>query len=76
MTKLEALTEEALALDLKSRAHLAAVLLQSVDEGLSEAEIEALWAEEAERRAADTDAGNRKLQPGDEVMARARKMAG
>ena len=36
-------------LDLKDRAALAKLIVESLDE-LSEAELEALWVEEAERR--------------------------
>jgi len=51
ITELEA---EALKLDPKSRARLAGKLLASL-ENLSEEENVRLWAEEAERRAAEMD---------------------
>ena len=43
-------------LDLRERAALAKVIVESLDE-LSEAEIEALWAEEAERRLDELEQG-------------------
>lgn len=43
-------------LDPRSRARLAERLLESLDV-LSDGEVEALWLEEAERRAAAWDAG-------------------
>ncbi len=46
---LEELEAEALKLDLNSRARLASKLLNSL-ETLSDAEIERLWVEEAQRR--------------------------
>ncbi|MFP3940979.1 MAG: addiction module protein [Acidobacteriota bacterium] len=56
MPKLEELTAEALGLEVRERAKLAERLLDSLD-GLSEDEIEALWAEEAERRLQDLRGG-------------------
>jgi hypothetical protein len=43
-------------LDLKDRATLAKWIVESLDE-LSEAEVEALWAEEAERRLDELEQG-------------------
>jgi putative addiction module component (TIGR02574 family) len=45
------LLEDALTLSPNDRAHLAAQLLESLDE--SEADVEAAWAVEIQRRAAD-----------------------
>lgn len=56
-----------LKLDLKSRAKLAHVLLQSLD-SLSEKENKRLWAEEAMRRDAEIEAGTAKEIPGDEAF--------
>lgn len=68
---LEELEAEIKKLDLKDRATLARWIVESLDE-LSEAEIEALWAEEAERR---LDELEQKLVvdiPAEEVLRRAR----
>jgi hypothetical protein len=66
----------ALQLDIKSRAKLASLLLESL-EGTSEKEIELLWVEEALRRDAAIEAGTLKEISGDEafrdVLARLRK---
>ena len=43
-------------LDLRDRATLAKWIVESLDE-LSEAEVEALWAEEAERRLEELEQG-------------------
>jgi putative addiction module component (TIGR02574 family) len=48
--------DEALQLDLTERAELAAELLASLD-GEPDAEVEAAWAEEIERRAARARSG-------------------
>lgn len=61
----------ALQLTPEERAELASELLSSLDD-LSEAEVERLWIEEAQRRDAQIDAGTAKLIPGDEVIAEAR----
>ena len=65
------LKREAMRLDATERANLARELLVSLDD-LSEAEIERLWLEEAERRRLDVEAGKTTLIPGDEVFARLR----
>lgn len=39
-------------------------------------EIEKTWGDEAMRRLAEIESGKEKLIPGEEVMARARKMLG
>ncbi|MDA3937361.1 MAG: addiction module protein [Actinomycetota bacterium] len=65
------LMAEALALDAKARASMAHELLNSL-ESLSEAEVEQLWIEEAQRRSAEIDAGNAVTVPAEEVLARAR----
>jgi len=46
-------------------------LLNSL-ESLSEAEVEQLWIEEAQRRSADIDAGTAVSIPAEEALARAR----
>lgn len=64
----EKFREQALNLDLDARVALARALLASL-EGLSEAENEGLWLEEAERRQQEVREGRVKLVPGDEVKA-------
>jgi len=53
---LEKIEAEIKKLDLKDRAALAKWIVGSLDE-LSEAEVEALWAEEAERRLDEMELG-------------------
>ena len=58
-------------LDLKDRAALAKWVVESLDD-LSEAEIEALWADEAERRLDELEQGLVPEIPAKEVLRRAR----
>ena len=58
-------------LDLKDRSTLAKWILESLDE-LSEAEVEALWAEEAERRLDELERGLVTEIPAEKVLRRAR----
>jgi len=58
-------------LDLKDRAALAKRIVESLDE-LSEAEIEALWTEEAEQRLDELEQGVVKEIPAEEALRRAR----
>ena len=58
-------------LDLKDRAALAKRIVESLDE-LSEAEIAALWTEEAERRLDELEQGLVKEIPAEEALRRAR----
>jgi hypothetical protein len=58
-------------LDLKDRATLAKWIVESLDK-LSEAEVEALWAEEAERRLDELEQGLATEIPAREVLRRAR----
>ena len=58
-------------LDLKDRAALAKSIIESLDE-LSEAEIEALWAEEAEHRLDELEQGLVSEIPAEEALRRAR----
>lgn len=64
---------EAAALNLqpRSRAKLAEKLLKSLD-ALSDAEIEAMWLEEAERRNAELDAGEEQARRAEDVLRDAR----
>ncbi len=58
-------------LDLRDRATLAKWIVESLDD-LSEAEVAALWAEEAERRLDEMERGQVKEIPAKEVLRRAR----
>jgi hypothetical protein len=58
-------------LDLKDRATLAKWILESLDD-LSDAEVEALWAEEAECRLDELAQGIVTEVPAKEVLRRAR----
>jgi hypothetical protein len=58
-------------LDLKDRATLAKLIVESLDE-LSEAEVEALWTEAAERRLDELERGLVTEIPAEEVLRRAR----
>jgi putative addiction module component (TIGR02574 family) len=68
---MDELEVQAMKLDPKDRARLASKLLRSL-EGLSQPEIEAAWAEEAERRAADADAHPDSLLSADDVLRETR----
>jgi putative addiction module component (TIGR02574 family) len=61
----------ALSLSPGARAMLAEQLLDSLN-GAEQARIDALWAEEIERRIKEVDEGKVALIPGDEVMERLR----
>lgn len=67
----EEILSAALSLSPGARAMLADHLLESLDDE-SQKRIDALWAEEAERRAHAIDEGRAKLIPGDEVIAELR----
>ena len=58
-------------LDLKDRATLAKWVVESLDD-LSEAEVEVLWAEEAERRLDEMEQGLVTEIPAEEALRRAR----
>jgi hypothetical protein len=68
---LEELEAEIKKLDLKARATLAKRIVESLDE-LSPAEIEALWAEEAERRLDKLEQGVVAEIPAEDALSRAR----
>lgn len=68
---LEDLEAEIKRLPLKERGTLAKRILESLD-NLSESEIEALWVEEAERRADELEQGLAVGIPAEEVLRRAR----
>jgi hypothetical protein len=68
---LKELETEIKKLDLKERAALAKWIVESLDE-LSEAEIERLWAEEAERRLDELEQGVVTEISAEEALRRAR----
>ena len=68
---LEELETEIRKLALKERAALAKWIVESLDD-LSEAEIEALWAEEAEPRLDELEQGVVAEIPAEEALQRAR----
>lgn len=67
----EEIEAEALKLDPKARARLAGRLLESLEE-LSEAEIQQVWAEEAQRRDAELDGDPSAEIAGDQVFRESR----
>ena len=71
MSTYEEIMSAALALPPDSRAMLVEHLLQSLD-AEDQAQIDALWAEEAERRDAEIEHGKVDPIPGEEVMKRLR----
>lgn len=71
MLKTDELLNEAISLPVELRAQLADALLKSLNP--ARAEIDELWAAEAERRVAEVEAGQAKLIPGEEVFAKLRE---
>ena len=69
----ELIEKQALSLSAKERARLAQELLDSID-NLAPQEVEALWLDLAERRAAEIDSGSAALVSGEEVMEKARAL--
>ena len=67
--------DEALSLPTDARLDLVDKLLASLNPQTDEG-IDRLWAEEAERRVAQVEAGEARLVPGDEVFARIRAKHG
>jgi putative addiction module component (TIGR02574 family) len=73
MTKgAEAVLAEALRLDVKARAEVAAELLASLD-GPADADAEGAWAAEIERRVQALEAGTERLESWDDVKRRIEK---
>lgn len=68
---LEKIEAEIKKLDLKDRAALAKWIVESLDD-LSESEVEALWAEEAERRLDEMEQGKVAEIPAKDAIRRAR----
>jgi putative addiction module component (TIGR02574 family) len=71
MSTYEEIISAALSLPPGTRAMLAEHLLESLD-AEDQKRIDALWAEEAERRMREIDEGNVTPMPGDQVMDRLR----
>lgn len=70
MSPLENVIQQALSLELRDRAKLTEKLLGSLD-GLSEAEIEQLWLDEAKQRLEDYRAGRSEGIPAEDVFREA-----
>lgn len=68
---LEELKEEAMKLAPEARAKLAHALLASLED-MSQAEIELLWVDGAQRRDEEIDSGRVSLRPANEVLKDAR----
>ena len=68
---IEELEAEALKLNPNSRARLAEKLLHSL-EGVTDAEIERAWVDEAQRRDDEWDTGETSSKPAEEVLRDAR----
>jgi putative addiction module component (TIGR02574 family) len=69
----ELIEKQALSLSAEERARLARELLDSID-NLTPAELEALWLDEAVRRAKEVDSGAAVLVTGEEVAKKARAL--
>lgn len=69
----ESIEREALHLPTAARAQLAHKLLLSLED-LSEAELDELWLDEAERRTRDIDEGRVQLVPAEEVRRKAQAL--
>jgi putative addiction module component (TIGR02574 family) len=61
------LLREALRLPVGARAALAAELIESLDDGEPDEEVEAAWAQEIKRRLAEIETGTAKLVPWEEA---------
>ena len=73
MTKAaEAVLAEALRLDVKARAEVAAEILASLD-GPADPDAESAWADEIRRRVTDIESAAAQLEPWDEVKRRVEK---
>lgn len=69
---IEKVLAEALSLPAEARINLVAKLLESLNLPI-QAQVDRLWAEEAERRVSQIDKGEVELIPGEEVFARIRE---
>jgi putative addiction module component (TIGR02574 family) len=68
----EKVLSEALTLDTRERAEIAAQLIASLD-GEPDEDVEAAWAAEVDRRIREVEAGRAKLVPWGEVERRIEK---
>ena len=68
---IEQLAMELLGLPAKQRAQLAEKLIASLEEE-GAGEVDAIWAEEADRRLRQVEAGEATLRPAEAVLADAR----
>ena len=75
VTTTDRITEEVLSLPVDARLGLVEKLLTSLNLPL-DAEVDRLWAEEAERRITQVEAGETKLIPGEEVFSKIRSKHG
>jgi putative addiction module component (TIGR02574 family) len=71
MLRTDELMDEAMSLPVELRAQLIDKLLKSLNP--AQAEIDKLWAVEAEKRVADIEAGRVQPIPGEEVFEKIRK---
>ena len=71
MLNTDELMNEAMSLPVELRAQLIDKLLKSLNP--AQAEIDELWAVEAEKRVADIEAGQVQPIPGEEVFEKVRK---
>jgi len=71
----ESIEREMLRLEPEARAKLVHSLVKSLG-NLSEAELESLWLDEAERRDAELESGSVEAVPGDDVFKRIRSHHG
>jgi putative addiction module component (TIGR02574 family) len=74
MLKADDLIKEAISLPVELRARLVDELLKSLNP--SQAEIDELWAAEAERRVSEIESGKVKPIPGEQVFQELRKRLG
>ncbi len=74
MLTAEELINEAMSLPVELRARLVDELLKSLNP--SQADIDALWAAEAERRVGEIESGKVKPIPGEQVFEELRKRLG
>lgn len=74
MLEAEELIQEAISLPVELRARLVDELLKSLNP--SQADIDALWAAEAERRVNEIESGKVKPIPGEQVFEELRKRLG
>ncbi len=72
MSELDEITTKAMALPAKTRAELAELLIQSLEEP-EDAELKAAWLAEIHRRDQQIRAGRKVTRPADEVLREARE---